>query len=116
MKSLNAWISGFAIGALEVVLLGVMPIVGFALVLATLALALLYRGAPSLSGFLVGLGAIWLLLIARQDLSGGQMDNALGWELLGAVPLAIGVVLGLASVVGAGRVGGGAGPSSDSRS
>jgi apolipoprotein N-acyltransferase len=49
-------------------------------------------GHLALSGVLVGFGAPWSLLMWRQ-LTQGPGDNALGWTLVGVLPLVLGLAL-----------------------
>jgi hypothetical protein len=59
----------------------------------------------ALSGLLTGFGGSWLLLLGNQALSGGQVDGAGFWTMVGLVPLALGLVALAISVVRARRPG-----------
>jgi hypothetical protein len=50
-------------------------------------------GRLALSGVLVGFGAPWSLLMWRQLTSQDPGDNALGWTLVGVLPLVLGLAL-----------------------
>jgi hypothetical protein len=46
-----------------------------------------------LSGVLTGFGTLWTLLIASALASGGGLDNAMGWLVVGIVPAVLGLSL-----------------------
>jgi hypothetical protein len=50
-------------------------------------------GRVALSGVLVGLGAPWSFLMWRQLTSQYPGDNALGWTIVGVLPLVLGLTL-----------------------
>jgi len=93
------WVTCVVFGAAETLLLGSFGML-FGAVFVVLLVPLVVRGdrLVALSGLLLGFGGLWLLLMANQFATGGSLDNAATWVMVGAVPLAIGVGLGLASV------------------
>ena len=86
-------------GAAQTLLLGSFGLM-FGAVFVVLLLPLVVRGdrLVALSGLMLGFGGLWLLLMANQLGTGGSLDNAATWVMVGAIPFAIGVVLGLGSV------------------
>lgn len=72
--------------------------VGAAAIALVLAAPLIVRGDRliAVSGILAGFGGLWLALLGWQFASGGVLDAAQQWILVGAVPLTIGIIaLGL---------------------
>jgi hypothetical protein len=88
------WITTAVLGAAATLVTSIGGLFGTILFLL-LALPLVVRGdtAVALSGLLVGFGALWLILMARQFASGGRLDNAQFWTEVGVVPLVIGSAL-----------------------
>ena len=50
-------------------------------------------GRVALSGVLVGFGALWSPLMWRQLTSPYPADNAVGWTIVGVLPLVLGLAL-----------------------
>jgi hypothetical protein len=93
------WLIALVLGAADAALVGVGGPLG--LVLLGAALPLAWRGkAIGLAGLLIGFGGAWLLLMANQSASGGQLADPGGWLALGAVRLAIGLVVAVVGVLG----------------
>jgi hypothetical protein len=67
---------------------------GAAIIGLTLAVPLVLRGdrLAALGGLFIGFGAMWLLLLAVQTTSGGQSSDPGRSLLVGAVPLAMGLI------------------------
>lgn len=93
------WVTSVVFGAAETLLLGSFGLL-FGTVFVVLMVPLVVRGdhLVVLSGLLLGFGGLWLLLMANQLATSGSLDNATTWTMVGAVPFAIGVVLGLANL------------------
>jgi len=104
MKPLALWIVCFVLGVGDALLTGLLGVI-FGGIFFVLALPLAIRGdrAAALSGLLLGFGAMWLGLMARQSATGGQLDNPAPWAILGVVPLALGLLVALARIVRYGR-------------
>ena len=93
MKPIPLWIVTFVLGAAGALLTGVLGVfVGGLFAALTLALAISGDRWAVVSGLLTGFGATWLVLLARASGPGGQLDDAAPWIVLGAVPLAFGLV------------------------
>lgn len=67
---------------------------GAAAIALVLGLPLILRGDrfAALSGILIGFGGLWLLLLSWQLTSGGALSEPGPWILVGAIPLAIGLI------------------------
>ena len=88
------WPITLVLGGAGAVLAGIGGPFGYVFLVAALPLA--WRGrALGLAGLLVGFGGVWLLLMAHQFASGGRLADPAPWLAVGAVPLAIGLVLAL---------------------
>ena len=100
MNRLLLWITTAVLGAAATLITSMGGLLGSVLFLL-LATPLIVRGdhAVALSGLLVGFGALWSYLMARQFATGGTLDNAQFWTAVGVVPLVIGGAL-LAVAVG----------------
>jgi hypothetical protein len=87
------WITTAAFGAAATVVTSFGPF--FAVLFLLMVLPLVVRGDSlvGLSGLFTGFGACWTFLLARQDSSGGTLDNADFWSAVGVVPLVIGAAL-----------------------
>lgn len=101
MNRLLLWTTTTVLGAAAVLLTSIGGLLGSVLFLL-LATPLIVRGdhAVALSGLLMGFGAIWSLLLARQSATGGTLDNAQCWTAVGVVPLVIGGALLAVAVAG----------------
>lgn len=107
LNPLLLWFTSAVLGMAGAVLTGSFGL-GAALVALVLATPLVLRGdrLVALSGLLIGFGGLWLLLLATQLASGGQLSDARRWIVVGAAPLAIGfvvLVLRLARTLGSSR-------------
>jgi large-conductance mechanosensitive channel len=93
MNRLMLWPVGVLL-AVAVILASALGLM-FAVLVALLAIPLIRRkdGRVGLSGLLTGFGAVWLLLIANESVSGGTLDNAAFWVAVGVVPLVAGVAI-----------------------
>jgi hypothetical protein len=102
MNPLLLWITTAVLGAAAVLITSIGGLLGSVLFLL-LATPLVVRGnhALALSGLLMGFGALWTLLMARQAATGGTLDNAQFWAAVGIVPLVVGSALLVVAVVGA---------------
>jgi len=102
MNRLLLWITAAVLGAAATLITSIGGLLGSVLFLL-LATPLIVRGdhAVALSGLLVGFGALWSLLMARQFATGGTLDNAQFWTAVGVVPLVIGGALLAVAVAGA---------------
>lgn len=105
MNPLALWIVCLVLGAGDALLTGLFGGVIFGGILFVLALPLAVRGdrASALSGLLLGFGATWLALMARQSATGGRLDDPGPWLALGIVPFALGLLLALARIGRHGR-------------
>ena len=101
MNRLLLWITTAVLGAAAKLITSIGGLLGSVLFLL-LATPLVVRGdhAVALSGLLMGFGAIWSLLLARQSATGGTLDNAEFWTAVGLVPLVIGCALLAVAVAG----------------
>jgi hypothetical protein len=68
--------------------------VGAGAIALVLTVPLIVRGdhLVAISGILVGFGGLWLAALDGQLASGGGLDGAPQWVLVGAVPLVVGVL------------------------
>jgi hypothetical protein len=68
--------------------------VGAGLIALVLTIPLILRGdrLVAISGICIGFGGLWLAALAGQFASGGVLDAAQMWILIGAVPLAVGIL------------------------
>ncbi|MFN8520875.1 MAG: hypothetical protein U0667_16110 [Chloroflexota bacterium] len=82
------WLAAAALGGVA----GIMTsAVGLATILVAVPLLLTRDRWVGLSGFLVGFGAAWCMLIARQFAPGAERDGlVVAWLLVGLVPLVVG--------------------------
>jgi hypothetical protein len=94
MNRLLLWITTAVLGAAATLITSIGGLLGSVLFLL-LATPLIVRGdhAVALSGLLVGFGAMWSLLMARQFATGGTLESAQFWTAIGVVPLVIGSAL-----------------------
>ena len=94
------WIVSCALGGAGAVVTGVLGLF-FGGLFAALILALAIGGDrwAVLSGLLTGFGATWLFLLARASGSGGQLDAPRPWIVLGVIPLALGLVCLVISII-----------------
>ena len=101
MNRLLLWITTAVLGAAATLITSIGGMLGSVLFLL-LATPLIARGdhAVALSGLLVGFGALWSLLMARQCATGGTLDNAEFWTAVGLVPLVTGCALLAVAVAG----------------
>lgn len=91
------WPITLILGGGDALLAGIGGPPGYVLLAAALPLA--WRGRlPGLAGLLVGFGGVWLLFMANQLASGGRLSDPAPWLAVGAVPLAIGLVLALVGI------------------
>jgi len=100
------WIVAFVLGCVGTVMLD-FGTVG-ALLLLLLAITVVSRTShhlAALSGILTGIGGLWTYLLVQIFATGGNQDNGTFWLAVGAVPLAVGLVL-LAFVIRRGRASG----------
>jgi hypothetical protein len=98
------WIAGLGLGGFVAIFLGWLPIFGAAIVVAFAVPALRSR-APraALGGLFISAPATWLLLTSLAAFQCAQFDDApgqecagadlIGWDVVAAVALAIGVGL-----------------------
>jgi uncharacterized membrane protein len=94
------WVTMAVLGIVVAVLWGVGgPFVAGLFALLTLPLITRADRLVAVSGLVLGFGAIWLLLMARQALSGGALDAEAAWVVVGALPLTVGIVA-LAAAIG----------------
>jgi hypothetical protein len=101
MSNRAHWALAFLLGCVGAVALGTLPLaLGALLLVGAFAVSSRRNFAASVSGLLVGFGAMWLVLIAGEASNGGVLDNAVAWAMLGAVPLVIGSILSLAAILG----------------
>jgi hypothetical protein len=93
MNRLLLWITAAVMGVVATLMtsFGLLA----ALLVLLLAIPLIIRGdhLVALSGLLIGFGAFWSFLMARQFASGGTTDNAGFWIAVGWVPLVLGCAL-----------------------
>jgi hypothetical protein len=68
--------------------------VGAGAIALVLTIPLILRGdrLVAISGLFIGFGGLWLAALGGQFASGGVLDAAEPWVLVGAVPLAIGIL------------------------
>ena len=87
------WLACAVLGMAAALLSGSLGL-GAALIALLLATPIVLRGdrLAAVSGLLVGFGALWLALLATQGASGGTTAQIEGWILVGAAPLAIGLI------------------------
>jgi hypothetical protein len=91
------WPITLILGGGGALLAGIGGPLGYVFLVSALPLA--WRGRLlGLAGLLVGFGGVWLLLMANQFASGGRLSDPAPWLAVGAVPLAIGLVLALAGI------------------
>jgi hypothetical protein len=91
------WLIALVLGGADALLVGLGGPLGLILLVAALPLA--WRGgALGLAGLFIGFGGLWLLLMANQLASGGQLADAGRWLAVGAVPLAIGLAAALVGI------------------
>lgn len=104
VNPLLLWIVCFVLGAGDALVTGLLGVV-FGGIFFVLTLPLAIRGdrASALSGLLLGFGATWLALMARQSATGGQLDDPAPWIALGIIPLALGLLLALVRMARNGR-------------
>lgn len=104
MNPLALWIVCFVFGAGDALLAGLLGVI-FGGIFFVLALPLALRGdrASAVSGLLLGFGATWLALMARQAATGGHLDDPAPWLDLGVVPLALGLLVALGRIARHGR-------------
>lgn len=104
MNALALWIVCFVLGAGDALLTGLLGVI-FGAIFFVLALPLALRGdrASAVSGLLLGFGATWLALMARQAATGGHLDDPAPWLTLGIVPLAFGLLVALGRIARHGR-------------
>lgn len=93
MKPALLWITGAVLGMAAAAVTAILG-VGAGVIAFMLTVPLILRGdrLVVISGLLIGFGGIWLAALGGQLASGGVPDAAQQWILVGAVPLAIGVV------------------------
>lgn len=101
MNHLRLWITTAVLGEAATLITSIGGLLGSVLFLL-FATPLVIRGdhVVVLSGLLVGFGALWSLLMARQFATGGTLDNASFWTAVGVVPLALGCTLLIVAVAG----------------
>jgi hypothetical protein len=87
------WLLGAALGIATVLASALMFLAAIVVALLIVPLARRPGGLAAVSGELAAFGALWLVLIISESASGGTLDNATFWAAVGAVPLAIGLVL-----------------------
>jgi hypothetical protein len=94
------WITTLVLGAAATLLTSFGGLFG-SLAFLLLAAPLVVRGdrIVAMSGLLLGFGGSWSLLLQRQFAYGGALDGASFWIAVGLVPLAVGCVLAVATVV-----------------
>jgi hypothetical protein len=100
MNRLLLWITTAVLGTAATLMTSLAGLPG-SLLFLLLATPLIVRGdhATALSGLLMGFGASWPFLMARQFATGGTLDNAGVWMAVGILPLLIGcALLGLVAV------------------
>ncbi|HEY8829466.1 MAG TPA: hypothetical protein VIM83_02590 [Candidatus Limnocylindria bacterium] len=104
MNRLLLWITTAVLGTAATLIMSIGGLLGSVLFLL-LATPLIARGdhPVALSGLLIGFGAIWSFLLARQSATGGTLDNGQFWTAVGLVPLVIGCALLAVAVAGAHR-------------
>lgn len=91
------WPITLILGGAGALLAGIGGPLGYLFVTAALPLA--WRGRVlGVAGLLVGFGGVWLLLVANQYASGGGLSDPIRWLSVGAVPLAVGLVLVLVGI------------------
>ena len=68
--------------------------VGACVIALVLTIPLILRGdrLVAISGICIGFGGLWLAALAGQFASGSVLDAAQMWILIGAVPLAVGIL------------------------
>jgi hypothetical protein len=87
------WLTMAVLGLVVALLWGVGgPFIAGIFGLLTLPLILRADRFVAVSGLAIGFGVIWLVLLARQAVTGGSLDNAEAWVAVGAIPLAIGIL------------------------
>ncbi len=97
------WVISAAFGAVAIVFtsFSLLALVAWVLLLVPWVLR---GGRVALSGVLVGFGALWSFLMWRQLTSPYPADNAVGWTIVGVLPLVLGLaLLGLAVATTTGR-------------
>ena len=100
MSPIAQWIVWFGIGAANAVLFGIGGVL-LVVILLALAVRVASRGdiLSALSGLISGFGTTWLVLVGRQDATGGRLDDSTICVALGIVALAIGVIFGAVRLV-----------------
>jgi len=88
------WLLGAAIGVTAVVASAFMLLAAIAVALLVVPLARNSGGLAAVSGLLTGFGVLWLVLVAGEAMSGGELGNSTLWVAVGGVSL----VAGLASL------------------
>jgi len=99
MKLLGMRVVGLVFGAGIALLTGLLG-VGVGAILFVVAVLIVRRERfAAWSGLLLGFGATWLAVLARQATSGGHLEDSTPWLALGIVPLAVGLLMALVRLV-----------------
>ena len=88
------WAKGFLAGLVSLPLMSFLPWIPPLVVLAASLAGALGNRVLAVSGALVGFGALWLLLIGSQLVSGGQSDTYPMAIAFGLVTFVAGLALG----------------------
>ncbi len=84
---------GLGLGAATVLATSLGWIAVVVVALPTVVVSIRAGRLDTLSGFLMGVGLVWSLLIARLLAGGATQDNAGAWIAVGPVPLVAGLML-----------------------
>lgn len=92
MRRWRYWVSGSAVGAVAALLTGFGLMSTLPLLTVALIVMVKEQRLVAVSGLMIGFGGSWLLLLANQLSSGGTLEHATSWVIVGIVPVAIGLV------------------------
>lgn len=92
MNTALLWVTTAVLGMAAATATAILG-VGAAVIGLVLVVPLILRGdrLVVLSGVLIGFGGLWLAVLQGQVASGGVLDAAQTWILVGAVPFATGL-------------------------
>jgi hypothetical protein len=93
INRLLLWITAAVLGAAATVMSSFGLIAVLLMALLVTPLVLRSDRALALSGLLMGFGALWTLLVARQLATGAATDDAQVWAAVGIVPVLVGSAL-----------------------
>ena len=87
------WVTGAVLGMAAATVTAILGVGADAIALV-LTVPLILRGdrLVAISGIFIGFGGLWLAALGGQFASGGVLDAAQQWILVGALPVAIGIL------------------------